>query len=83
MFDGIKRMKFVVKSGPEYFRLYGAQITQVQVEIAQAGWPVNDFIDWFIAANSPTMSFCEYMNWMWRWVILELPPGFRLPSRCG
>lgn len=71
MFDGIKRAVFVVKHGLEYKRMYGGEITNVQVELARAGWPVNDFIDWFIAADSQAMSFCDFMENMRMWVMSD------------
>lgn len=71
MFDGSKRGTFVGKHSAEFNRLYGGEIMKLQLKLAQVGWPVNDFIDWFIAANSHTMSFCEFMATMRMWALLD------------
>jgi hypothetical protein len=71
MFGGIKRGVFVAKHGALYRQTYGGDITQVQVQLAQAGWPANEFINWYIAANSSLMSFPQFMETMRRWVILD------------
>ena len=71
MFKAIKRMAFITKFAADYYRMYGVPIQKVQVDLGQIGWPVNEFIDWFMAANSQTMSFCEFMEVMRRWVMLD------------